>query len=190
MREKDPAKLTAIFKATLSMVLREGFAGLKMSTVAKEAGVATGTLYVYFKDKDALINELYLHLKKESAGKFFEGYDASAPFMMCFERVWKNFVLAQLAQPEAAAFLEQYYRSPFLRDTVKEETDKLIQPIFDLLERGKSERLVKDVPTPLLAIQLSGSVGEFTRWHHSGQIQADDATLSTFFRLAWDSIKQ
>ena len=52
MREKDPNKLAAIYKATLKTVLREGFSGLKMGSVAKEAGIATGTMYVYFESKE------------------------------------------------------------------------------------------------------------------------------------------
>jgi TetR/AcrR family transcriptional regulator, repressor of fatR-cypB operon len=190
MREKDPEKLAAIFSATLKTVLREGFSGLKMSSVAKEAGVATGTLYVYFASKGELINELYLMLKKEAATQFLNGYTTGAPFMVNFERIWKNYLFTQLKHPEAAAFLEQYYRSPFLKQTVKAETDKLLAPIFELLEAGKRERLVKDVPTELLVIQLSGAIGELVRWYASGQLTADEAIVNSAFRMAWDSIKQ
>ena len=190
MREKDPNKLAAIYKATLKTVLREGFSGLKMGSVAKEAGIATGTMYVYFESKEDLINELYLELKRHSAAKFMEGYNPEAPFMVNFERIWKNYLKTQLDQPEAAAFMEQYYRSPFLRQAVKEETDKLLSPIFELLEKGKKERLVKDIPTPLLAIQLSGAISEFVRWHESGQIAATKTEIDQVFKLAWDSIKQ
>ncbi len=190
MREKDPNKLAAIFKATLKVVLSDGFTGLKMGAVAKEAGIATGTLYVYFESKEELINELYLELKRRSAKRFMMGYDPVAPFMMNFESIWKNYLAGQLESPEAAAFMEQYYRSPYLRQAVKEETDKLLQPIFDLLEQGKRERLIKDMPTPLLAIQLSGAISEFVRWHLLGQIGTDEVTINQAFRLAWDSIKQ
>ncbi len=190
MREKDPQKVEAIYSATLKMVLQEGFSALKMGAVAKEAGIATGTLYVYFESKEELINQLYLELKRRSAKKFMEGYNHSAPFMFNFELIWKNYLASQLNHPEAAAFMEQYYRSPYLRQSVKEETDRLLQPIFDLLERGKKERLVKDIPTSLLAIQLSGAISEFVRWHVTGQIASDEVTINHAFRLAWDSIKQ
>jgi AcrR family transcriptional regulator len=190
MREKDPNKLEAIFKATLKLVLREGFTALKMSDVAKEAGIATGTIYVYFESKEDLINQLYLELKKRNAEEFLKGYNAKAPFMACFEKVWHNYVRAQLQEPEAAAFLEQYYRSPYLQESVKKETDKMLQPVFDLLERGKEERLVKDVPTELLVIQLSGAIGELVRWHVNGQIKANPSLINKAFELAWDSIKR
>ena len=190
MREKDNNKVAAIFKATLKTVLREGFSALKMGSVAKEAGIATGTLYVYFESKEELINELYLELKRRNATQFLEGYDVAAPFMVNFEKIWKNYVNTMLRQPEASAFLEQYYRSPYLRQSVKDETDKLLAPIFELLEKGKLERLVKDIPTPLLVIQLSGTISEFVRWHESGQVAATETEINQVFKMAWDSIKQ
>ena len=48
-KAKDENKIEQIFKATLKLVSVEGFGGLRMSDVAKEAGMATGTLYIYFK---------------------------------------------------------------------------------------------------------------------------------------------
>ncbi len=190
MRKQDPEKLARIYNAALKLVLREGFSALKMGDVAKEARIATGTLYIYFQSKEHLINQLYLFLKEESAAKFLAGYNAAAPFMAGFEKIWYNYATTMLQQPEAAAFLEQYYRSPFLNASVRGETDKLLQPIFDLLERGKAERLLKDVPTELMAIQLNGAISELVRWHHNGQLKATAGILQKAFLLAWDSIKR
>jgi len=66
----------------------------------------------------------------------------------------------------------------------------MLQPVFDLLERGKEERLVKDVPTELLVIQISGAIGELVRWHMNGQIKANPTLINKAFELAWDSIKR
>jgi AcrR family transcriptional regulator len=189
MRKQDPAKLVSIYHAALQIVLREGFSALKMVDVAKEAGVATGTLYVYFEHKEHLINQLYLFLKEQIVAKFLVGYNPAAPFMACFEKIWFNYANAMLQQPETAAFLEQYYRSPFLKTSVKAETGKMLRPIFELLQRGKAERLLKDVPADLMAIQLNGAINELVRWHYNGQLKATQAILQKAFLLAWDSIK-
>lgn len=190
MREKDPAKVEAIYKAALRLVLQEGFSGLKMSDVAREAKVATGTLYIYFDSKEELINQLYLELKKRSVAQFFKDYNEQAPFMECFETIWYNYLKAGLKEPEVTAFMEQYYRSPYLRPTVIQQTDQMLEPIFKLLERGKKERLLKDVPIELMAIQLSGAISELIRWHVSGQIKVTRIVMDAAFALSWDSIKR
>ncbi|MBK7429323.1 MAG: helix-turn-helix transcriptional regulator [Saprospiraceae bacterium] len=39
--------------------MKSGYTDLRMADVAKEAGMATGTLYIYFKNKEELINTLF-----------------------------------------------------------------------------------------------------------------------------------
>jgi len=45
----------AIFEATVKVLTEHGFDGLTMDRVADSTGVAKGTLYNYFKDKDSLV---------------------------------------------------------------------------------------------------------------------------------------
>lgn len=57
-RKIDPAKRSAILKAARAILLRDGYATAKMSDIAVEAGVAPGTLYLYFDSKEALANAI------------------------------------------------------------------------------------------------------------------------------------
>ncbi|NQV32441.1 MAG: TetR/AcrR family transcriptional regulator [Phycisphaeraceae bacterium] len=45
----------AIYEATLAVIKEHGYDGLTMQRVATAAGIATGTLYNYFKNKDELL---------------------------------------------------------------------------------------------------------------------------------------
>ena len=51
-------KRQLIFDATEKIISTKGLQGLSMQQIANEAGVAAGTIYRYFKDKDELISEL------------------------------------------------------------------------------------------------------------------------------------
>jgi AcrR family transcriptional regulator len=52
------AKRQAILDAALDEFAANGFAAARMDDVAERAGVAKGTIYLYFKDKEALFQEL------------------------------------------------------------------------------------------------------------------------------------
>lgn len=54
MRLKKRAKRTAILKAALEEFTKNGFAKARLATIAQKAGVAKGTLYLYFSNKEAL----------------------------------------------------------------------------------------------------------------------------------------
>ena len=61
----SPDKREAILAAALRLIARLGLHAAPMSAVAREAGVAAGTLYLYFPSKDAMINALYLELLED-----------------------------------------------------------------------------------------------------------------------------
>lgn len=53
------SKRKKIIEATQKRIREAGFAGVSMVNIAKEAGVATGTLYRYFPSKQALCTEVF-----------------------------------------------------------------------------------------------------------------------------------
>jgi AcrR family transcriptional regulator len=56
--EKSAARRAAILKAALDEFCERGFAATRVEDVAARAGVAKGTIYLNFKDKQALFEEL------------------------------------------------------------------------------------------------------------------------------------
>ncbi|MGE0564942.1 MAG: TetR/AcrR family transcriptional regulator [Pseudolabrys sp.] len=55
---QGPGKREAILAAALEEFSASGFAATRLDDVAKRAGVAKGTIYLYFRDKDDLFQEL------------------------------------------------------------------------------------------------------------------------------------
>jgi AcrR family transcriptional regulator len=56
--ERAAARRAAIIDAGLDEFVARGFAATRLDDVAKRAGVAKGTIYLHFKDKEALFQEL------------------------------------------------------------------------------------------------------------------------------------
>tara|TARA_R110002096_G_scaffold1027_8_gene5441 strand:- start:1372 stop:2073 length:702 start_codon:yes stop_codon:yes gene_type:complete len=54
-RPSGEARESAIIAAATAIYLESGYAGAKMSEIAKRAGIAEGTLYLYFRNKHALM---------------------------------------------------------------------------------------------------------------------------------------
>lgn len=54
-----PEKFTAILRAAIQVFARSGFFNSKVADVARAAGVADGTVYLYFKNKDDLLSSIF-----------------------------------------------------------------------------------------------------------------------------------
>src|SRR5436309_10923153 len=52
------ARRAAILSAALEEFTARGYEGARLDDVAKRAGVAKGTIYLYFADKESLFREL------------------------------------------------------------------------------------------------------------------------------------
>ena len=57
-RTLDLAKRAAILKAARAIFIKDGYAVAKMSDIAYEAGVAQGTLYLYYESKEVLASAI------------------------------------------------------------------------------------------------------------------------------------
>ena len=56
--ERAAGRRGAIIEAAMDEFIARGFAATRLDDVAKRAGVAKGTIYLHFKDKEALFQEL------------------------------------------------------------------------------------------------------------------------------------
>ncbi len=66
-RPKDLEKRAAIVAAAAEFLLKQGFDGLTIDTVAAQAGVSKMTVYSHFEDKDALFEAAILATTDEIA---------------------------------------------------------------------------------------------------------------------------
>ena len=55
----DPGKRDRILTSAMKVFARKGFASARVSDVAREAGVADGTIYLYFPSKDAILIAIF-----------------------------------------------------------------------------------------------------------------------------------
>jgi AcrR family transcriptional regulator len=63
-RIKSPEKRSAILQAAVREIAEAGL-GAPTAKIARRAGLAAGTLFTYFANKEKLLNELYFELKIE-----------------------------------------------------------------------------------------------------------------------------
>ena len=187
---RDEKKVQQIFQAALRQVLNTGYAGLKMSIVAQEAELATGTIYTYFDSKNHLINELFRELKRGKMEAVMRNYDPSGPFYEEFERLWKNFLKAGIEQPERNLFISQYQWSDYLDEISRSVSKAAYQPLYDLLRQAQLAKIVKDIPVEVMAAHLVGGANEVAKLYFGQPVESAQAIIDQCFEMAWRSIRK
>jgi len=101
-----------IRRALVELVAEHGLHGAGMSAVADRAGVGTGTAYVYYASKEALLLDAYREVKRTLGAAATVPADAGMPPAERFVRIWKRVYRHLAADPASARFLVQVEHSP------------------------------------------------------------------------------
>lgn len=190
----SPAKCTAdkreaIFCATLKLLANYGFHGFSIKQLAEEAGVATGTIYLYFKDRDELIRELNTQLIDDFIKATLEGHDAQLPLKQQYRRMCCNLWHFCIDNPCITYSKAQFDHLPpdILRSQRSHAWD-VLQPLKDLFEKGRTTKQIKNLSDDIL-ISLSFEPYLFlARQHLLDVIKVDNDALSNIIDASWDAI--
>ncbi len=110
-----------IFDATdRLMAAKEGLHHLSMHKLAKEAGIAAGTIYLYFKSKDELLAQFARRVFNKFVVAIEEGFDESQSFFEQYRKVWWNIWHFLQENPTILLNMNQYRSLPEFIETCKE----------------------------------------------------------------------
>lgn len=161
-------KYYQIINAAVNVFAENGFHGSKVSKIAKAAGVADGTIYLYFKSKEDILTTMF----KEKMGEFIEkivnkiGEKKTAEeklytlIHMHFNQLSKNKQLAIVTQLELR---QSDYE-------LRMELNQILKPylllIDDIVKEGMLENTFRsDLKVPLVRQMIFGTLDEIvTNW--------------------------
>lgn len=193
MTEQNKAKIEdkhqAILDTTLRLVSERGFHDTPMSLIAKEAGVAAGTIYRYFENKDALINELFITLKKEMLNVAYANIEPTDSPKTMFKKLWRNYFEHCLENPEEMRFIEQFHNSPFQTKEMAATLDKLHEPTMSQFNEMIANGILRDMPYQFFEIFGYDLIISFAKRHLNGKLVMDDAIFEMAFEMVWELLK-
>jgi AcrR family transcriptional regulator len=158
-RPRSDEKRSAILKAATRVIVTQGLSAPTM-VIAKEAGVANGSLFTYFETKTVLFNQLYLELKMEMASGAMS-LPVDAEVRERFFHLWKKWMNWAIANPDKRRALAQLSVSDEITLETRAAGHKMMAPVADLLERARVHGPMQKVSLGFL-VALMNSVAEAT----------------------------
>ena len=149
-------KEARILAAAVRVFARQGYHGSTMATVAAEAGVATGTIYLYFERKQALLVTLFQRHLNEYLERSRPAL-AAAPAGVERLRLLAELHLAFFAENRALASVFQIHlREP--DPVVAEGIRPSVAAYFDLIGEVIGEGVEAGTFSPDLDVRLARQV--------------------------------
>lgn len=190
MTSRKNEKYALILDAAQKVIAENGFYGSQVSRIAKEAGVADGTIYLYFKNKEDILISLFqsrlgelVAMLGESIRETDTADEALRKVCETHYRVLENNVdLAYVTQ------IELRQSSLELRKAIGLAVKPYIELIEHILRKGVEEKSFRpDLDVKLTRLLIFGAMDEVvTSWLIAGRkyslsAQADQ-TVAFFLR--------
>jgi len=165
---KDPDKPQQIVDAAIRVFARNGYYNSRVSDIAREAGIASGTIYLYFRTKEEILVTLFreqmaafvAHLRREIAGETDPVAKIRRLVELHFTVLEQNPALAEVVQVE----LRQGHK--FFRGASAHEVSAYFELIGSVLEEGVAAgRFHADLPVKIATKILFGAMDQMaTSW--------------------------
>ncbi|GFO58772.1 TetR family transcriptional regulator [Geomonas silvestris] len=186
-------KREEIFRAALELIAEQGFHGAPMAMIAERAGVAAGTIYRYFENKDALIVDLFHEIDDKIGAVIMQDYQQAKPLRERFHHIFTTLARYFVNHPLHFRYIEQFHNSPygveFKRDILQRKTGDC-HIYRDLLEEGVVQQVIKDLPMPILFALAFGPLKVVVRDHILGFVALNDELIDKLMAACWDGIRR
>jgi TetR/AcrR family transcriptional regulator, multidrug resistance operon repressor len=184
-----PDKRNAILKSTLELIKDNGFHGTPISMIAKNAGVASGTIYHYFPSKDAIIMELHSQIKKDMVAAMFNDGNTKKDYKEQFFDGWINLCKYFINNPSSLFFHEQFNSSPYAKIVSKKNAKGTVSRFNDFFQFGMDKGYLKKMEYLLIASAVFGCIMATAKYHVTGRFGFRDDDLCNIANILWDGIK-
>ncbi|HGE72347.1 TPA: TetR/AcrR family transcriptional regulator [Candidatus Poribacteria bacterium] len=167
-RRKDNEKRKRILDSAIKVFAKTGYSDARIQDVAEEAGVSHGTVYIYFKNKDALFMSIF----QEILGELIQYISSEIQKEKNAEDKIRRIISMQLdiieENPDLTKLiLIEFPRSGnFLNDSNTNVLSRYIDLISDVLKQGIDEGIFSiEMRTEVTATMIyAGIQGIATRW--------------------------
>ena len=178
-------KREAILAAALRLIARLGLHATPISAVAREAGVAAGTLYLYFPSKEAMINALYLEvLAERDRGMVVDAEDArrdGAVGRAGLWAFWHGLARWHLDHPDASSFLLQCKSSAILTDETRDAERRMNADGLVNFEHAVAAGRLRDLPLQVFWALVAGPIFLLAQMRDAGEMEITDDVLRVTF---------
>ncbi|CHR19367.1 tetR family transcriptional regulator [Salmonella enterica subsp. enterica serovar Typhi] len=133
---KSEDKKQALLEAATQAIAQSGIAA-STAVIARNAGIAEGTLFRYFATKDELINTLYLHLKQNLCQSMIMELDRSITDAKTMTRfIWNSYISWGLNHPARHRAIRQLAVSEKITKETEQRADDMFPELRDLCHRS------------------------------------------------------
>ena len=164
----DPEKPEQIIDAAVRVFARNGYYNSRVSDIAREAGIAAGTIYLYFKTKDEILVTLFREKMARFVARARREIAPEPDAVAKIRRLVALHFQVMEEKPDLAEVVQVELRQgqKFFRGASAHEVSAYFDLIESVLEEGMAAgQIRRDLPAKIATKMLFGAMDQLaTSW--------------------------
>jgi TetR/AcrR family transcriptional regulator, repressor of fatR-cypB operon len=178
----------AVLDAALAVFTEHTYNGTAVPLVAERAGAAVGTIYRHFPSKQALVNAVFQHWKRQMLEYLTRGADPGEPVRAEFGRLWSALRAFATDHPTAFAFLEHQQHEGYLDAESTALSEQATALATDLVLRGQRAGQIRPGDPAVLVALVYGAFVGLSKAIRGGAVVGDEG-FTAAERAVWDLLR-
>lgn len=159
--------------------------GAPTAVIAREAGIANGSLFTYFATKADLYDQLYLELKTGMAIASMDEIAREAPRPEQFARAWSNWMRWAVSNPDKRRALALLDVSDDIAQETRTASHQAMADVAEMLEQARSRGPLRDAPMAFV-VAMMNALAEATM----DFMVNDPAHADEYCRVGFDALSR
>ena len=159
-RPRSGDKRSAILAAATGIIAEHGLSA-PTAKIARAAGVADGSLFTYFPDKDDLLNQLYIELKGGMRQRMISSVSAGGSLKTRARQVWDNYIAWGISFPAKRKALAQLSVSDRITEKSRRAGEIGYGDVLGIMEEVSAQGGLRDRP-PAFASSIFQALAQTT----------------------------
>ncbi len=188
MQTKDQKKQIAIRDAVIADVVEYGLGNALMSRIAGKAGVSAGTIYLYYPNKELMLQSVYIEIKRLLGDVMLGAFGSGADTVQGLRNMWFAMFDTMINRPDMFTFHEVIAAEGILDADHEKAALQMAGEISAVLQSAIDDGTVKAMPIECLSSLYFGPATNLAR-RLIEQGSSDREKAETVYEAIWTAIR-
>ena len=183
------SKKEDILAAALELFAERGYYGTSVGLITELAGVAAGTIYRHFKDKQDLMNVLFRDCQSKFHTASNQGLKDESTPRQKLSRLWQNMLKFADSHRQELTLIELHYHAPYLDDQSQQMVAMHYGKGIQWWNSLREEKVIKDVPPEIFRALMTGMFFGLLKAAKSNRLDLDETVTQIVDLICWEAFR-
>lgn len=180
--KKGQIKKNQLVKASLTLFLKKGFHECRIEDIASKAGVGKGTFYLYFKNKEQLVDELLDEFMEEIRATLnwvIDNVEEGADLNEVFKEEGRRLVQTMDKNKKLAHFFfrEGKSVSPQINKKIIQFTNEIVELSENTFAMAMAAKMIPIQNPRVCAVSVFGSINHLYEFWLDGGFKGENTSV-------------